>query len=137
MSPWPYFFFWNTKLAQQLLGILQRESPQVSVCPCYGLFDRLWLLVILKRRRALRFSVYMLVQYRTSTGNAAAVAAIFIRESDLLLSGLVGHFDIRETLSTACRISHTCHLQQTFPLHGRDEGSCRVPGSRPHLRCVR
>lgn len=62
---------------------------------------------------------------------------IDFRWSDLLLSGLVGHFDIRETLSAACRVSHTCDLQQALPLHGRNEGSCCVPWSCPHLGCMR
>lgn len=65
------------------------------------------------------------------------VAYICFRQSDLLLSGLVGHFDIGETLSTACRVSHTCDLQQAFPLHGRNKGSGCVPRSCPHLECVR
>lgn len=58
-------------------------------------------------------------------------------QSYLLLSGLVGHFDVGETLSTARRISYTCDLQQAFPLHGRNEGPCCVPRSCPHLGCVR
>lgn len=62
---------------------------------------------------------------------------ICFRRSDLLLSGLVGHFDIGETLSTACRVSHTCDLQQAFPLHGRNKGSGCVPRSCPHLECFR
>lgn len=65
------------------------------------------------------------------------VADFCFRQSDLLLSGLVGHFDVGETLSTACRISHTCNLQQAFPLHGRNEGSGCVPRSCPHLGYVR
>lgn len=51
----------------------------------------------------------------------------------LLLSGLVGHFDVRESLSTACGVGHPHDLQQTLPLHGSDEGSRRVPRGRADL----
>lgn len=56
-----------------------------------------------------------------------------LEKSNLLLGGLVGHFHIGETLPTACGICHTSHLQQTLSLHGRNERSCCVPRSCPHL----
>lgn len=55
----------------------------------------------------------------------------------LLLSGLVGHFDVRESLSTACGVGHPHDLQQTLPLHGSDEGSRRVPRGCADLRCTK
>lgn len=63
------------------------------------------------------------------------VPRILVLVSDLLLSRLVGHFNVGETFSTARRVGHTRDLQQAFPLHGRDEGSCRVPRSSAHLEC--
>ena len=57
--------------------------------------------------------------------------------SYLLLSGLVWDFDVGEALPTAGGVSHPHHLQQTLPLHGGDEGSCRVPGRRADLDSIR
>lgn len=50
-----------------------------------------------------------LVSITCHISNAEAAEFDF-RHSDLLLSGLVGHFHIGETFSTPCRISHTCNL---------------------------
>lgn len=53
--------------------------------------------------------------------------------TNLLLRGLVGHFDVGETFSTARRVGHARDLQETFPLHGGNEGSRGVPRSCSHL----